>query len=361
MHVVVRDHHFPTAGKSPGAPNGPRQASTVQPSNFPFPFMSKNHSPVLGRKTPILISPVPFESPTTGRSPLLPNCLRLMVEAVYKPRKPKASPLYRCISEHFAEFEAVYEERYQNKFGVLRDVVREVIDKYRGCGDLEKGFARIKCKDCKHEILLAFSYKGRYFCPSCHQKRVLLFGEWITEHILYPLPHRQYVFTIPGLLRPYFRFDRKLLGKLSQCAYQSLKEFFQTTLNQKKAMPGVVVSIQTFGDLVNFHPHLHCLVTDGCFMANGWFYVPLGNRRKEAGKPFSPQGSKDRCGEKNRQRSGRNAPYLEKFRFQRPPPGQNPKRGPPRAGTLGPIHPALPVFSRQNDLPAAKQDGSVSL
>src|SRR5207253_9518170 len=94
-------------------------------------------------------------------------------------------------------------------------------------------------------VLLAFSCKGRYFCPSCHQKRVLMFGEWITGKILYPLPHRQYVFTLPKMLRVYFRFDRKLLGKLSQCAYQSLKEFFQTTLNRKKAKPGVVVSIQT--------------------------------------------------------------------------------------------------------------------
>jgi hypothetical protein len=100
-----------------------------------------------------------------------------------------------------------------------------------------------------------------------------MFGEWLTEKILYSLLHRQYVFTIPKPLRPYFRFDRKLLGKLSQCAYQFLKGFFQTTLNRKEANPGVVVSIQTFGDLVNFHPHLHCLVTDGCFMANGWFYV----------------------------------------------------------------------------------------
>jgi hypothetical protein len=74
----------------------------------------------------------------------------------------------------------------------------------------------------------------------------------MTENILYPLPHRQYVFTISKLLRPYFKFDRKLLGKLSQCAYQSLKEFFQATLNRKEAVPGVVVSIQTFGDLVNF-------------------------------------------------------------------------------------------------------------
>ena len=38
-------------------------------------------------------------------------------------------------------------------------------------------------------------------------------------------------------------------------------------------MPWVVVSIETFGDLVNFHLHPHCLVTDGCFMANDWFYV----------------------------------------------------------------------------------------
>jgi len=196
-----------------------------------------------------------------------------MVEPVYKPRNPKISSLYQSIRDHYEEFESVYVERYQKKCGVLRDVVREVIYKYLGCGDLKKGFARIKCKECKHEVLLAFSCKGRYFCPSCHQKRVLMFGEWITDEILYPIPHRQYVLTLPKMLRPHFRFDRKLLGKLSRCAYDCLKEFFRKTLNQKEGIPGVVISIQTFGDLVNFHPHLHCLVTDGCFMPNGWFHV----------------------------------------------------------------------------------------
>ncbi|MBI4529688.1 MAG: transposase [Deltaproteobacteria bacterium] len=75
------------------------------------------------------------------------------------------------------------------------------------------------------------------------------------------------------MLRPHFRFDRKLLGKLSRCAYQSLREFFGQTLNKKEAIAGAVISIQTFGDLVNFHPHIHCLVTDGCYMPKGWFYV----------------------------------------------------------------------------------------
>jgi Putative transposase len=39
-----------------------------------------------------------------------------MVEVVYKPRKPKASPLYQSISEHFSEFESVYEEGWSSPF-----------------------------------------------------------------------------------------------------------------------------------------------------------------------------------------------------------------------------------------------------
>lgn len=36
-----------------------------------------------------------------------------MVETVYKSRKPKASPLYQSISDHFSELALVYKERYQ--------------------------------------------------------------------------------------------------------------------------------------------------------------------------------------------------------------------------------------------------------
>ncbi len=37
---------------------------------------------------------------------------------------------------------------------------------------------------------------------------------------------------------------------------------------------GVVVSIQTFGSLLNWHPHLHPLVTDGAYRRDGTF-LPL--------------------------------------------------------------------------------------
>ena len=60
----------------------------------------------------------------------------------------------------------------------------DVIRRYLDCGDLHFGFARVKCEDCGHEYSLAFSCKRRHFCPSCHQKRVVEFGEWLCEEVL---------------------------------------------------------------------------------------------------------------------------------------------------------------------------------
>jgi len=89
--------------------------------------------------------------------------------------------------------------------------------------------ARIYCAACRHDYLLVFSCKtgmtcmealmpwahgcaGTAFCPSCHQKRLLLYGDWVDETILAPVPHRQYVFTLPKLLRHHFR-HRPFLGE----------------------------------------------------------------------------------------------------------------------------------------------------
>jgi hypothetical protein len=73
----------------------------------------------------------------------------------------------------------------------------------------------VKCADCQHEYLLPFSCKRRYFCPSCHQKRVVEFGEFLYTEVLKQAPHRQWVFSIPKRLRRYFMYDRTLLSKLS--------------------------------------------------------------------------------------------------------------------------------------------------
>jgi hypothetical protein len=92
--------------------------------------------------------------------------------------------------------------RAGGRFG--RRVEENVIGRFLACGDPQHGFARIYCDQCRHACILAFSCKARYFCPSCHQKRVLAYGEWVDTNVLAPVPHRQYVFTVPRLLRPLF-------------------------------------------------------------------------------------------------------------------------------------------------------------
>ncbi len=42
-------------------------------------------------------------------------------------------------------------------------------------------------------------------------------------------------------------------------------------MGKKDAVPGVGIAIQTFGDVVNFHPPLHAIVSDGAVAANGWW------------------------------------------------------------------------------------------
>ena len=118
-----------------------------------------------------------------------------------------------------------------------------------------------------------FSCKRRHFCPSCHQKRVVEFGEWLCEEVLKDVPHRHFVFSIPKILRRYFLYDRKLLSDLTRCAWETLKEFFQEAVPEEDAVPGAVIAIHTFGDFLGWHPHLHVLCTDGCFYGNGMFRV----------------------------------------------------------------------------------------
>ena len=118
-------------------------------------------------------------------------------------------------------------------------IIREVVHEYLNCGDLKNGFARVKCNNCHAEYLLAFSCKGRWFCPSCHSKKVIQFGELLKESILYPVPHRQYVFSIPIMLRTYFKYDRKLLTKLCHCVNESLLAFLRNLIGVKDGVPAL--------------------------------------------------------------------------------------------------------------------------
>ena len=149
-----------------------------------------------------------------------------MPESVYRQRDPQNSPYYQCVEDHFETFEQVYEERFERRYGFFRPYIKQVIYRYLDCRVLHNGFARVRCDHCGHEYLLAFSCKRRHFCPSCHQKRVVEFGEWLCQEVVKAVPHRHAVLSIPLILRRYFLYDRSLLSGLSRCGWEALKAFY---------------------------------------------------------------------------------------------------------------------------------------
>ncbi len=56
---------------------------------------------------------------------------------VYRPRHPQESPFYRRVERFYPEFEAVYEERYQERYGFWRPIIGTVVRKFLECGALK--------------------------------------------------------------------------------------------------------------------------------------------------------------------------------------------------------------------------------
>jgi hypothetical protein len=175
--------------------------------------------------------------------------------------------------DNFDDFRALYAERYARKFGYWRPVFDKAVREFLKCGDLHEGFARVRCPDCRHEFFVTFSCKQRCLCPSCNQKRAVLFGIHVAEDVCLNVSHRQFVWTIPKRLRVFFRFHRRLIHQLPGLAWQTILEVYRAVLGSD-ATPGGILAIQTFGQLIHFHPHIHGLVTDGAFIRDGRF-IPL--------------------------------------------------------------------------------------
>jgi hypothetical protein len=75
---------------------------------------------------------------------------------MYRPRRPRASPLYRLVERYYPEFERAYDERYERRYGGWRPVIGAVCRKLLRCGDVHFGFARVRCGGCQHETFVPF-------------------------------------------------------------------------------------------------------------------------------------------------------------------------------------------------------------
>ncbi len=180
---------------------------------------------------------------------LAPSCHTLEPPALYRPRNARATTLYQLLEAYYEDVKAIWEERFEKKYGFWRGFVDTVVARYLDCGVAEAGFARLKCDGCGSERLLTLSCKQRGICPSCDAKRAAAFAAFLSDELLENVGHCLWTFTLPKMLRPYFMRQRELLGDLARLAYETIKELMLEAAGDPHARPGVVVVPQTFGSV----------------------------------------------------------------------------------------------------------------
>ena len=90
---------------------------------------------------------------------------------------------------------------------------------------LAHGFLRLRCGDCGHEKLVAFSCKRRGFCPSCGARRMAQSAAHLVDNVIPQVPVRQWVLSFPIPLRILFAAHPQLLTPVLQVIHRVITGF----------------------------------------------------------------------------------------------------------------------------------------
>lgn len=160
----------------------------------------------------------------------------------------------------FREFWAGYCERYRPTAGQRR-VAADIM----ACRTATLGGQVAACDRCGVEHFFYYSCRNRH-CPQCQG---LAKAQWLAQRQreLLPIPYFHTVFTLDhvwnGLL---YANQRVLYSLLFALVSQLLKEYGQRYLGGEI---GVLVVLHTWAQNLEYHVHLHCIVTGGALTAAG--------------------------------------------------------------------------------------------
>jgi hypothetical protein len=75
----------------------------------------------------------------------------------------------------------------------------------------------------------------------------------MNEQLLLRLPHHQFAFTIPKVLRAFFRHDKRLHGEISRLVYGLVQDFTSEAAGKSIRCAALVV-FQSAGEFVRWNP-----------------------------------------------------------------------------------------------------------
>ena len=137
------------------------------------------------------------------------------------------------------------------------------------CRTPELGYTYLSCPEGHEEHIQTHSCKHRS-CPICADKSRHNWIEGQKKRLL-NCAHYHVIFTLPHEYLLLWQYNRKWFTK---AIFKACRDTLITLLEDKKylgATPGILMTLHTWGRQLNYHPHVHCLITaGGITKTNDW-------------------------------------------------------------------------------------------
>ena len=136
------------------------------------------------------------------------------------------------------------------------------------CKSQALGFHTITCDECGETHIALNSCRNRH-CPNCQNYAR---EKWIEKESSYMLecPYFHIVTTIPSELNEIVLYNQKICYDI---LFKATSESILTLSKDKKwlgAKVGITSVLHTWGQTIEFHPHIHSIVTGGGISNNKW-------------------------------------------------------------------------------------------
>ena len=179
--------------------------------------------------------------------------------------------LLRIMREHWPSVEALLKKALPP---AVFESVRSNVAKALACRTDANGFACFVCEDCAARHRVFFTCKSRC-CPTCGKIRAAE-GAVKAQSRLLNVQHQHLTFSVPSELRGLLYNDRSLLAVVAKAAATATITAMGTRCKAFAPLPGIMLTVHTYGRDLTFHPHVHVLVTRGGLRADGvWQPIKL--------------------------------------------------------------------------------------
>jgi len=173
---------------------------------------------------------------------------------------PKKNTIKQIFKEHYQSFK---QWALTNSYSSLRQTVDDNIEKIIYCKDPKKlGFHQYSCPNHPdNKTIIPHTCKSRS-CTSCGS---LATNRW-ADSINDSFPNKPYfhiTFTLPPLISHFFAFKRKLFRLLFKATADTMLSWFW---EKHKVTPAISTVIHTFGRQLNWHVHIHMIISAGGFV-----------------------------------------------------------------------------------------------